>query len=401
VKSALRALAPGAGVLLAAVAFLLLASDSTVADAAGTYGLVVYGAGLALAWVFHRSRAFIVLGALALLDIAVLGEVDRSELLLAFGTMLLLLLGALAVVRDRGIASRVGALQVLGAGTLIAVSALIFADPARVASFAAQQTLLPLETEIWPGYPRVTVVVALLTLLAVSYGFYRYRGPVERALIWCVVLIMVAMHPEAGDALSALFLMASGLTLTIGLVETSYMMAYRDELTGLPGRRALMQYLDGIQGTYTIAMVDVDHFKKFNDKHGHDVGDQVLQLVASRLARASGGAKAYRYGGEEFTLLLPGRTREEALPHLETVRESIAEARFSLRSWTRPRKKPESGGGENKKKSEAKQPRGLSVTVSIGMADTTGKEADPESILKKADQALYRAKKKGRNQVSK
>jgi len=398
VKAALRAVAPGAAVLLAAVGFMAVASDATVADTAGTYGLVVYGAGLALAWVFHRSRAFIVLGALALLDIAVLGEVDRSELLLAFGTMLLLLLGGLAVVRDRGVASRIGSLQVLGAGTLIAISVLVFADPARVASFAAQPTLLPLEAEIWPGYPRVTVVVALLTLLAASYGFYRYRGPVERALIWCVVLIMVAMHPQAGDSLSSLFLMASGLTLTIGLVETSYMMAYRDELTGLPGRRALMQYLDGIQGTYTIAMVDVDHFKKFNDKHGHDVGDQVLQLVASRLARAPGGAKAYRYGGEEFTLLLPGRNREEALPHLESVRESIADARFSLRSWTRPRKKPDSGG---KKKGEAKQPRALSVTVSIGMADTTGKEVDPESILKKADKALYRAKKKGRNEVSK
>ena len=77
-----------------------------------------------------------------------------------------------------------------------------------------------------------------------------------------------------------------------------------------------MQYLDGIKGLYTIAMVDVDHFKTFNDKHGHDVGDQVLQLVASRLARSPGGGRAYRYGGEEFTLIFPGRTREQALPHL-------------------------------------------------------------------------------------
>jgi len=399
VKAAFRAVAPGAGVLLAAVVFMALASDRVVADTAGTYGLVVYGAGLALAWVFHRSRAFIALGALAVVDITLLGEVDRSELLIAFGTIVLLLLGVLAVLRDRGVASRVGSLQLLGAATLGAISVLVFADPERVAAFAAQPSLLPLEGEIWPGYPRITAVVAVLTLLAVSYGFYRHRGPVERSLIWCVVLLVVAMHPEAGLAGSSLFLMASGLTLTIGLVETSYVMAYRDELTGLPGRRALMQYLDGIQGTYTIAMVDVDHFKKFNDRHGHDVGDQVLQLVASRLGRAPGGAKAYRYGGEEFTLLFPGRTREEALPHLESVRESVADARFSLRSWKRPRKKPEAGGST--KKSESKQSRALSVTVSIGMADTTGKDVDPESILKKADQALYRAKKKGRNQVSK
>jgi GGDEF domain-containing protein len=185
-------------------------------------------------------------------------------------------------------------------------------------------------------------------------------------------------------------------------------MAYRDELTGLPGRRALMQALDGAKGTYTIAMVDVDHFKRFNDRHGHDVGDQVLKLVASRLARAPGGAKAYRYGGEEFTLVLPGRVREDAAPHLEAVRESIAAARFSIRSWKRPAKKP---GPDGKKKAagkkggtkagSAKQARHLSVTVSIGMADTTVARGGPEDVLKKADQALYRAKKKGRNRVSK
>jgi diguanylate cyclase (GGDEF)-like protein len=175
-------------------------------------------------------------------------------------------------------------------------------------------------------------------------------------------------------------------------------MAYRDDLTGLPGRRALTQYLDGIAGTYTIAMVDVDHFKKFNDRHGHDVGDQVLRIVASCLARAPGGGKAYRYGGEEFTLLYPGRTREEALPHLEKVRASIEGARFTLRSWKRPRKKPR---GSPAAKAKSRKARTLSVTVSIGMADTTVSDATPESILKNADQALYRAKKRGRNRVAK
>ena len=172
-----------------------------------------------------------------------------------------------------------------------------------------------------------------------------------------------------------------------------------------------MQYLDGIKGTCTIAMVDVDHFKKFNDKHGHDVGDQVLKLVASRLAATPGGGRAYRYGGEEFTLLFPGRTREDALPHLEAVRESIEEARFALRSWKRPKKLPD-GAKPKSKASKGKAAKGkgtkktaakgkqLSVTVSIGMAHTEGKDAY-DVVLKRADQALYRAKKKGRNQVSK
>jgi len=156
-----------------------------------------------------------------------------------------------------------------------------------------------------------------------------------------------------------------------------------------------MRDLETLSGTYTLAMVDVDHFKKFNDRHGHDVGDQVLKMVATRLEKAGGGGKAYRYGGEEFTLLYPGSVRKDAHPHLEAVREAVEEARFSVRGWTRPRRKPA------KPKTKARGGKMLSVTVSIGMADSTTKEPTTEKVLKKADQALYRAKRAGRNRVSK
>ncbi len=92
---------------------------------------------------------------------------------------------------------------------------------------------------------------------------------------------------------------------------------------------------------------------------------------AARLARASGGGRAYRYGGEEFT----------------------------LRSWRRPRKKPVDPGAWRGARKQG--PKRLSVTVSIGVADSTGKDPSPEAVLKKADQALYRAKKAGRNRVVK
>jgi len=397
VTAALRALLPGAAVLVVAVVVLFTTDDATARDLAGTYGLVVYGAGLALAWVFHRSRAFIALGVLAWLDIAVVGHPDRVELLVALGTVVLAALAILALIRDRGVGSRVGAAQVLAVTTFVATGGYLFADPERVASFAARPELLPLEAVTWPGYPRITLAVAVVAFLAASWGFFRYRGPVERSLVWCAVLLLVAMHPEVGDAGSALFLVAAGLTVTIGIVETSYVMAYRDELTGLPGPRALMQTLDGLKGKYAIAMVDVDHFKKFNDRHEHDVGDQVLKLVASRLARVPGGGKAFRYGGEEFTILFPGRIREDVLDHLEAVRASVADARFSVRSWKRPQKKPERGAA--KKPSNAG--KHLSVKVGIGVADTTIAGSGAEDVLKKADQALYRAKKKGRDQVSK
>jgi len=160
-----------------------------------------------------------------------------------------------------------------------------------------------------------------------------------------------------------------------------------------------MRDLDGLSGLYTAAMVDVDHFKKFNDRYGHDVGDQVLRMVATQLAKTPGGGRAYRYGGEEFTLLYSGKGREEVLPHLEEVRKDVEVATFTLRHWRRPLKKPVDPGSW--KFAEAQKAKELSVKVSIGVADSTGTDSDPSAVLKKADRALYRAKKAGRNRVSK
>jgi diguanylate cyclase (GGDEF)-like protein len=403
VKGALSALLPGALVAAIAVGGFLLADDVDVAEAADRYGLVVYGAGLALSWVFHRSRVFVALLLVGLLDVAVVGVLGRAGLFPGLGVGLLGVIGLLGVVRDRGVLSRVGLAQLGGAGLLAAlawgrVANRAPADPEAVPSLTFPG-LPVLEGAAWLGFPRVTLAVGVGALLMVAYGHYRWRGPVERSLAWVVVMLLTALHPAVGEAGAALFLMAAGLTLTLGIVETSYMLAYRDDLTGLPGRRALMQYLDGLQGTCTIAMVDVDHFKTFNDKHGHDVGDQVLRLVASRLARAPGSGRAYRYGGEEFTLLYPGLTMDEALPYLEATRISVEKARFTLRSWRRPRRKP-SEGGKPAKSRKGRKSRTLSVTVSIGMADTAGKDSTPESVLKLADEALYRAKNAGRNQTS-
>ena len=86
---------------------------------------------------------------------------------------------------------------------------------------------------------------------------------------------------------------------------------------------------------YSIAMVDIDHFKRCNDTYGHDTGDQVLRLVASRLARVTGGGQAYRCGGEEFAILFPGKTTIDVLEHLEKLRADIEASTLPL-AWRRP-----------------------------------------------------------------
>ena len=305
------------------------------------------------------------------------------------------LIGVLAFTRDRGITAPGGWAQ-LGAAVVLGslASGLAVTPPDGFTEVLAARHL-PVWASRWSGLPEGPLALVLAALTAAAYAALRWRGPVERALFWTLVLGLMALHPATEPQTSRLYLLAAALTLALSVVETSYAMAYRDELTGLPARRALMRDLDGLGGRYAAAMVDVDHFKKFNDRHGHDVGDQVLRMVATRLGEVSGGGRAYRYGGEEFTLLFPGRTREEILPHVEAVRAAVETSTFAVRSWARPRTKPEGSRGK-----KTARTRNLSVTVSIGVAEADGSDS-AEAVLKKADKALYRAKKGGRNRVAK
>jgi diguanylate cyclase (GGDEF)-like protein len=186
----------------------------------------------------------------------------------------------------------------------------------------------------------------------------------------------------------SIFLTAAGLILIIGIIEASYSMAYMDELTGIPARRALREMLMKLGNKYTLAMIDIDFFKKFNDTYGHDIGDEVLKLVATNLETVTGGGRAFRYGGEEFTIVFPGKAPNEVVPHLEKLREQVAKSAYTKKSNSKAK-------GRN---STTKQ---LFVTISIGVAEKNTKNKTTTEVMKAADKALYRAKKKGRNCVSK
>src|SRR5216110_3061433 len=163
--------------------------------------------------------------------------------------------------------------------------------------------------------------------------------------------------------------------------------------TGQLGRRALNEALPRLSGQFTVAMVDVDHFKRFNDTYGHDAGDHALRLVAARLAQAAGGGTAYRYGGEEFALVFPGKGAEECLPHLEELRETVETSRFTMRRRFRPRAKVKVDKGRKTRLQ-------ITITVSIGVAERNHRNTSPDQVVLAADKALYRAKEAGRNRVS-
>lgn len=134
--------------------------------------------------------------------------------------------------------------------------------------------------------------------------------------------------------------------------------------------------------------------KRTIDTHGHKVGDQVLRLIAARLGKMSGGAKSFRYGGEEFTSIFAGRDMVEVREHIDAFRKAVESNPFVIRSQDR-----RAGHSRKRRKSKSAGVKKAKVTVSIGLASPNKDLTDPEEILKAADKALYKAKRNGRNRV--
>ena len=168
------------------------------------------------------------------------------------------------------------------------------------------------------------------------------------------------------------------------LAEAS-LTANSDPLTGLPNRRALEVRLRNAyddaragKGTFSLAICDIDNFKRINDTHGHPIGDQVIKLIASSLSHVgSDSLFVARYGGEEFVVVFDGSEPEEALSRLEPIRAGVAARQVTLRQT-----------GELIGH----------ITFSSGIAGLRGRR-DTSAMLKAADEALYRAKTEGRNRI--
>jgi diguanylate cyclase (GGDEF)-like protein len=238
------------------------------------------------------------------------------------------------------------------------------------------------------------VAFAAAFAMAVWRAWPEYK-PLPVGLAAALVGFFIAGSWAASAGVYAAFMTAAGLILIASLLQESHQLAFRDPLTALPARRALEERLRALGGHYAIAMVDVDHFKKFNDTHGHDIGDQVLKLVAGRLSQAARGGVAYRYGGEEFSVLFPGASIDDAARELEEIRGAIEGYKMAVRSSDRPKQADEGA----KRRGAGGSEQMLSVTVSIGVAGSKS-GATPQHVIKAADEALYRAKQAGRNRVS-
>jgi diguanylate cyclase (GGDEF)-like protein len=250
-------------------------------------------------------------------------------------------------------------------------------------------------TNPWPGLIKLTqpgMISFTIVLLILGVQLLVKSTVLRSGGMMSLLAMAMALNSVEQPSMAMVYFSIAITAILIGVMLNSYNLAYLDELTNLPSRRALKQQMLHLGKRYTIAMLDLDHFKKLNDRYGHNVGDQALRMVAAHMNRVGGGGKAYRYGGEEFTIVFNNKDTREALIHIDALREAIAANPFYVRSRKRPRSKP-----EHPVRSEKLER--VKVTISAGVAEYGDTHGNVQEVFKSADKALYTAKRAGRNRV--
>ena len=215
----------------------------------------------------------------------------------------------------------------------------------------------------------------------------------DQALLSALLACTLTVIEFDKQWISVCMFIISAILLLLSILKRSHEQAFMDDLTRIPGRRALNIDLAQLSGKYCIAMLDIDHFKLFNDTYGHNTGDMVLKMVASQLATVRGRGKVYRYGGEEFTILFKGKSVSDCVDYLNEVRLLIAGYPFQIRKSVERRE------AENEEKSVEGIEKVVQVAISIGVAQRGKSTRNPEDVIKEADKLLYKAKESGRNKV--
>jgi GGDEF domain-containing protein len=403
------------GICLLAVAALL--HTGIIAPSVALIAYAFYAAcivGLLLAWRFHSSRIFFALLVLFLAQQAIsyfsAGHVSPSgagnTALATVGLLLPLDFILFSLLQEKGFSfSSVAPPSLLLFLQSVIVAVLCRPEPLTAAQRALYHSALP------ASLPFATLLSFAAAAVVLLIRFLLFHKPVESGLLWALAASFLSLRFGGVGRIPTAYFAAAAFILAGAVVETSYLLAYHDELTTLPSRRAFHDALLRLEPRYSIAMVDIDHFKRCNDTYGHDTGDQVLRLVASRLARVTGGGQAYRCGGEEFAILFPGKTTADVIDHLEKLRADIEASRLRLRG---PDRRQEARGPDRRSQSaRGRTPTGhvirqlsretasseISVTASIGVATSRQGNPSAEQVIRAADQALYRAKAAGRNRI--
>ena len=420
-KETLRSIfLPGGIIFAVAVAWLQSGLTTLSTPAMQFYFYGAFAAGVLLAWRFRASRPLFALLSLLLAQhaidffsngkVAATGPGHIAFEVIAFLLPINLLLCSLARSRGWSVTAAAPAFMVL---LLEATFVAILCRPgATTAPALFHGALLEPSWSHWSRIPQPSLFIFLGCFSALLARTVLQHRPMESGLVWSLAAGFAGLQAGGVGRLAMAYFATAGLILAASIVENSYTLAYHDELTRLPGRRAFNEAQLHLEAPYVIAAVDIDHFKSFNDTYGHDTGDEVLRMVATRLARVTGDGQPYRVGGEEFSIVFPRKSIKEVVPHLEALRVAIAEARFRVRGLLERRRAARGTDrrmpGSRRLRKSFIDPRQrklqfgeneLSVTVSIGVAEAGPRTKEVAQVIEAADKALYRAKEDGRNRV--
>lgn len=414
-KQLLRPLLLPGGALLAAAALILEPGFIPLSEPAiQFYWYAALLAGALLAWRFHSSRVLFTLLTLFLAQRAIaffsagrsIASGPGHTAVEAISVLLPLNFLIFAFTRERGI-NAASIFSGLAALFFESVFVAVICRPGELAPAFLHPAILGRHWLPLIKVPPLGGIAFTLALIILLVRFLLYRKPVESGLFWSLAAVIFFFHSGCLNLTATAYLASAGLILIGSVIENSYFLAYHDELTSLPARRAFNEVLLELHDPYVIAAVDIDHFKSFNDTYGHETGDQVLRMVASKLAGVTGSGRAFRVGGEEFSILFSGVSAKEVLPHLELLRADIEDSVFRVRCGGErrstqhgvDRRRPSTRRNFRSSRPSRSSKNEISVTVSIGVAEPSRRLSTPEQVIRAADKALYSAKNAGRNQV--
>ena len=243
-----------------------------------------------------------------------------------------------------------------------------------------------------------TIGSIAVVLTSKDYSLFHFN----LATILCFIPLFYSMNRIADSNLSvidmyiclAVSYSAISFVFLYALYRIYWQEAYVDELTNVLNRRALNKRLRTLGRKYSIAMIDIDHFKNFNDTYGHAEGDNVLRFIATNFS-SEAESRVFRYGGEEFTIVFPGIDAKDVFARVEKIRKRVAESVFFIRSPEKIRSKT----SRRQRGERTVHRESVKVTISIGVASRTWEHKTPEDVIRESDRSLYEAKENGRNRV--
>ena len=390
---------PGLIFLVVGVLLATLGTDVPwLVATTGVSPLVVYPTGFALAWRFRRSRVAAVLLGLFMMDLLLRPSISALEpgdgsVWDASGVLFLFLMPVVAAMKDRGVRSPRGLTQVAVIVGGVASVLLLWAVRPEFMAWT-WQPFLPWDLS-GLGMSDAVQVVGLFALLLTG-GLALGRGHrLDKGFFWIAVALGLALRGGSDSMESTIYLTMAGLMLIVNVIEKSYSFSARDDVTGLPTRRALRREIKRVGGPYALAFVGVDHYDELYDRYGRDASDRVIKNVAVSLGKPGVTGRPFRYGNQEFAIVYRGQGRNDVLGDLEMLRADVEDFRFALHPKA----------NENGQAGAPHYPAvRWSLTVSVGVAERgekEGRSARYGAIARAARRALHRGQKAGGNIVSK